>query len=380
MARILYCAFDRVPAPKGASRHILALLRGIRDAGHAVDACVLTSSAQAPLAGVNFLPPPAPRGDLLERALAFGEQVSVHARSGGYDLIQVRSPWEGLPLVRWPGHPPLVFEVNGLPSIEWPANIPGLGAAQPLLAKLRRRELAMLAGASAIVTPSRITAEWIRAQSGREAVVIPNGVDLAAWQVDRHPLSGEILYQGSFSPWQGLATAVEALALLPPPVRLRAVGPRERGEAGRLLAHARALGVGERLLLPRAVAPALVARMLARAELAIAPARDDARNRLQGACPLKLLEYLAAGCPVVASRLPMVEELVSHGRSAWLVPPDDPAALAAGIRYLLERPDQRAILSAGARATAARYTWSRAVDSLLSVYAGLLGPPQPAPA
>jgi glycosyltransferase involved in cell wall biosynthesis len=51
---------------------------------------------------------------------------------------------------------------------------------------------------------------------------------------------------------------------------------------------------------------------------------------------LAVLEALAAGVPVVASDLPALAELVSHGRGGLLVPPGDPTALAVGLERLLD--------------------------------------------
>jgi hypothetical protein len=135
MTRILYAAFDRVPAPKGASRHILAFLRGLAAAGLQVDACLLTAHDR--LEGARCLPCSLPEGHLLHRALAFGECVRGHARAAHYDIIHFRSLWEGLALIGWSGRPPLVYEVNGLPSLEWPILYPALREQPGLLAKLR---------------------------------------------------------------------------------------------------------------------------------------------------------------------------------------------------------------------------------------------------
>ena len=367
MTRILYAAFDRVPAPKGASRHILAFLRGLTGAGLRVDACLLT--AQKRLEGARCLPYTLPDGHLLQRALAFGEWVRGHARTGAYDLIHFRSLWEGLALIGWSDRPPLLYEVNGLPSLEWPVLYPALAEQSALLAKLRQQEQAVLAGVDAVVTPSPVTADLVREWGARRVAIIPNGVDPVEWVLPEPVAKApEIFYMGAFSPWQGLGTLVEAFAQLPPPVRLRLVGERTRGEGGALLRWAQRLGVTERMLIQPPVAPPVLARWLARAQVAVAPLAADPRNLQQGACPIKILEYLAAGCPVVASRLPVAENLVEHGVSGWLVQPDDPAALAEGLRTVLGDPALAARLRQGGLRVARTLTWDRAIARLLAVY------------
>lgn len=370
MPRILYAAFDRVPAPKGASRHILAFLRGLTAAGFQVDACLL--SAHDRLKGARCLPCPPPDGHLLEQALAFGEAVGRHARAARYDLIHFRSLWEGLALLRQMDRPPLVYEVNGLPSIEWPVLYPALAGQPELLARLRRQEQAVLAGVDAVITPSSVTAELLRRRGVRSVEVIPNGVNPAEWRLPGPVAAApEIVYIGTFSPWQGLGTLVEAFARLGPPWRLRLVGERTRGEAGQRLDQAQRLGVAERLLIQPPLGPPVLARLLARARVAVAPLAADPRNLQQGACPIKILEYLAAGCPVVASRLPAVEALLEHDLSGWLVAPDDPVALTEGLWAVLDHPQRAARLREGGLAVARTLTWDRAVERLLAVYRSL---------
>jgi glycosyltransferase involved in cell wall biosynthesis len=60
--------------------------------------------------------------------------------------------------------------------------------------------------------------------------------------------------------------------------------------------------------------------------------------RWQEGFGLSLIEAMAAGRPVVASRIGAVPEIVEHGRSGWLVEPEDPAALADAIARALVDP------------------------------------------
>jgi glycosyltransferase involved in cell wall biosynthesis len=167
-----------------------------------------------------------------------------------------------------------------------------------------------------------VTAELLRERGACWVTVTPNGVDPAEWQVSPPVATApEIFYMGTFSPWQGLETLVPAFAQLSPPWRLRLVGERTRGEGGALLRRAQRSSVAERVLIQPPVAPSVLARLLARARVAVAPLAADPRNLRQGACPIKILEYLAAGCPVVASRLPAAEALLEHGISGWLAGP-----------------------------------------------------------
>jgi phosphatidylinositol alpha-mannosyltransferase len=83
--------------------------------------------------------------------------------------------------------------------------------------------------------------------------------------------------------------------------------------------------------------------------------------------PLVLLEALAAGVPVVCSRIP---ELVEVGGDAVVtVDSVTPQTLAAAVRDLLADDSGRALLSARARDRSARYDWSAMAASVDAVYA-----------
>ena len=99
-----------------------------------------------------------------------------------------------------------------------------------------------------------------------------------------------------------------------------------------------------------ALPDAELARWREHALLSLAPLRDCSRNVLQGCAPLKILESMAAGVPVVASDLPAVRELLTDGEHGRLVAPDRPGELARAIRVLLDHPEQRERMGArGAR-------------------------------
>jgi glycosyltransferase involved in cell wall biosynthesis len=97
---------------------------------------------------------------------------------------------------------------------------------------------------------------------------------------------------------------------------------------------------------------ALLVSVLQTAHVCIAPLADDPRNVVQGCCPIKLLEYMAAGRPILSTRIPPVEELLEHGQDAHLVRAGSAFALAEGIAYLRDHPEAGEALGAQARATA----------------------------
>jgi glycosyltransferase involved in cell wall biosynthesis len=83
--------------------------------------------------------------------------------------------------------------------------------------------------------------------------------------------------------------------------------------------------------------------------------------------PLKLFEYLAAGVPIVATDLPSLREIVTHGETAWLVEPGVPKSLAAGIDRVLRDPGLASRLSENATRHVRQYTWDRRVAQILQM-------------
>jgi len=90
---------------------------------------------------------------------------------------------------------------------------------------------------------------------------------------------------------------------------------------------------------------------------------------------LTLLEAMASGTPVVASRVGGVPEIVEDGVTGFLVPPGDVEALRDRLAYLLAHPRQAARLGAAAREhVLARFTWQACAERCLAAYADLLAP------
>jgi glycosyltransferase involved in cell wall biosynthesis len=83
-------------------------------------------------------------------------------------------------------------------------------------------------------------------------------------------------------------------------------------------------------------------------------------------CPLKLFDYMAAGKPIICSNLPVIQEVVSHGRNALLCAPTDVTAWAEALHLLRDNPDFGAKIGADALETfERRYSWDARALSVL---------------
>jgi glycosyltransferase involved in cell wall biosynthesis len=376
--RALYAAFDRFPSRKGSAVHIDRFARTLFE--YARGGVLYTI-------GGPGLPPYQREGEveivrfsqtvenMLERSLLFGARLDalLDEQEGSLELCHFRDPWSGFPIVSRPRAYRTVYEVNGLPSVELPYTYPAMPHAT--LEKIAHLEDECLGRADRIVVPSRVIADCVmtRGVPERKVAVIPNGADVPA-PAERPPgAPGRyLLYFGALQPWQGLDDALRAFARLSDLDDLRlvvcsSVHPRRAKPYRRL---ARRLEIDERVVWRFDVDDREFAGWREHAAVSLAPLKDTARNVEQGCSPLKVIESMAAGVPVVASDLPVVRELMEdrvHGR---LVDPERPSELARAVRLLLDYPDERRAMGARARRHVKEHlSWERATDRLRAIYA-----------
>ena len=178
-----------------------------------------------------------------------------------------------------------------------------------------------------------------------------------------------ILSVGRLREKKGLDTLIDACAALRDRGRAFAceiVGYGE--EQARLQAQIESLGLSDHVRLVGKLAREQVIARYARAAVYVQPSRIAADGDRDG-IPNVLLEAMAIGLPVVASRVSGIPELVAHGHNGLLVEPDHPEALADAITQLIEQPQLCADLGCRARQTV---TESFDNDRNLQLLCGLL--------
>lgn len=375
----LYAAFDRFPSRKGAAIHIgrfaqalfdhaggglLYVLGGEDLEAHQVDGEIETVRFSAVVP--NFL----------ERTMAFGRRLESLLDECGdsLTLCHFRDPWSGLPILSRAHSYRTLFEVNALPSIELPFLFPDLGA--DTLSKIRELELFCLREADAIVVPSATIGKLLLGLGvePRKLVCIPNGADL--YEKPPRPIDAPetyIIYFGALQAWQGVDTLLRAMARLADLDVSLVICASVRGAASKQLQKfAQKLGVEDGVHWMFSLKEEDLRPWITHAALSIAPLKDCSRNVVQGCSPLKILESMAAGVPVIASDLPPVRELITDSVDGRLFAPDRPAELARAIRVLLDYPDERRRLGVAARARISEsFTWECALRSLHDVYDSL---------
>jgi glycosyltransferase involved in cell wall biosynthesis len=128
---------------------------------------------------------------------------------------------------------------------------------------------------------------------------------------------------------------------------------------GELQTQAHALGIGSSVTFVGTAED--VWPHLAAADLAVVPSHFETLG-------LAALEAMAAGIPIVASRVGGLPEVVTHESDGLLVPPGDPVALAHAIRGLLTDPARREAMGLAARKSATTHTMARTVAHYAELY------------
>jgi phosphatidylinositol alpha-mannosyltransferase len=104
------------------------------------------------------------------------------------------------------------------------------------------------------------------------------------------------------------------------------------------------------------------ARLLASVDVFVAP------NTGGESFGIVLLEAMAAGAPIVASRLDPFARVLQDGRLGELTDVGNPASLAAGCATLLRSPERREEMREAGRTTVTRYDWSVVAAEIVRVY------------
>jgi glycosyltransferase involved in cell wall biosynthesis len=311
---------------------------------------------------------------ILWHALWSGRQV---CRREAVQVVVCEDPYVGMAglalrrFAAWRGRRLLVLvEAHG----DW---LEALGhyVALPAWARpaLRRWTAFVLRRADLLRAVSDFTAERMRAASGRSdqpLFVFPTYTDVELFLAPPAGTEGRaaadpvVLFAGGLIPVKGLVVLLDAFAELRrrgarASLRLAGEGPLRPG----LVDRARALGIEDRVHLLGALSQERLRDEMRAARVLVLPSLSEGLGRV-------VVEAMACGIPVVASRTGGLRELVRDGETGFLVEPGDAAALAGRLGWMLDHPDEAAEMGRRGRAWVERtFSTERYVEGYRRVLA-----------
>lgn len=236
------------------------------------------------------------------------------------------------------------------------------GEAATFLERSHRSVRRTLRRAAKVIVPSGYL-QQVFAKYDIHCEVVPNVVDLHLFRpAGERRAIGHLIVLRNLEPIYDNETAVRALAIVRervPTARLTIAGTGP--ELGRLQKLAAQLGIADAVRFPGRLDRQQVAALYREADVALNPSTVDNM-------PNSVLEALASGVPVVSTAVGGVPFIVEDGRSALLVPPRNPEAMAGAVLRLLENPDRARDLVRAGLARVTQFTWPVISLLLADVY------------
>ncbi|WP_237210164.1 glycosyltransferase family 4 protein [Rothia nasimurium] len=286
---------------------------------------------------------------------------------------------------------PWIYEVRGVLEETWlskqPEHLRAAAARSERFLLTRARETQMMKAASQVLTLSETMKKSLieRGVAEGRVTVVPNSVDSSLLEQNLSPREARAqlglpeggFWVGSVSslvPYEGFDTLLRALVHL-----------RDRGLDARLLLAgdgtdrvrlerlAQSLGVADYTVFLGRIAPELTPFAHQALDVFVVPRTNDEVCRT--VTPLKPIEAMAIGRPVVVSDLPPLADLVcpeGQQPAGRVAQAEDPASFAQALLLLAENPDARARLSAQGRELARARTWEKQAAIVEEIYNGLL--------
>ena len=228
-----------------------------------------------------------------------------------------------------------------------------------------------LSRADAIIVPSGFL-EAVFGKRGFPSAIVPNIIDLSRFGVHprSHALPGKdcfrLIVTRNLEPIYDNATALRAFGIVRHHFPMASLTVAGSGPERRSLEQlATDLGIADAVTFTGRMDNEGMASLYRSADVMINPSLADNM-------PISILEALASGVPVVSTDVGGVPYLVEHGKTALLVPAQNPQAMADAIVLLLSDPGKADEIRQAGVELARQYTWANVRSRLVSVYQEVL--------
>ena len=385
--KILYSTLINPNRQTAAGQHISSVVEHWKKQGHQVKILhpAITIGVEYKESGEKSTP-----ALLLERfkkEWSFSSEVLKELESQAYDLVYHRFAHSSIfPVIRTRIRGiPVVLEVNGGLDADIKVN---WGKNRLMATLIKTSSFLQNLLVNRIIAVSEGLGEKLRSSPairGSKVAVVSNGVDLEQFRPIRKSdaqrelgIKGDrpvLVYAGGFHPYQGVEVLIKAARLLYEdgfPVQIFLVGAgMERDYLQELVKR---LELGSLVYFPGWCSPAVTAKYLGASDICLAPYTREAlldplseitRGASMKGSPLKILTYLAAGRPVIASYFEEAGIFVEKSKAGVAIPPEDPEILVKHIKALTNDPGALEVMGINARKIAElKFGWentSRAI-------------------
>ena len=336
------------PDPGGVEQYAAWVARTLRDRGH--DVTVIATGRRASESTFDGIPVVRLGTWLTVSNTPVNPLWPVQLRRllRGVDVVNAHAPVPGLAdLAAYVSPAPVVLTYHSGSLVKGSRVDPLLRAYErAVLPRVFRRSKALVA-----VSPVSL------AHATGRATLIPPGVDTGVFHPTGQPRECRVLYVGRVeqsSRWKGLQVLIAALPRLRellPQVRLEIVGDGD--DLTTLQKQAADLGVADVIDWTGRLDHADLPERYRRAGVTVLPSLTESES-----FGMALAEALACGCPVVGSDVGGIPFVVRDGVDGRLVPPGEPAALAAALAGVLADPPQ---------VEPGRWGWEQRVEATVRV-------------
>jgi glycosyltransferase involved in cell wall biosynthesis len=398
---ILYLCCDKgLPfwGTKGGSVHMREFVAALRSFGHRVTVVARDKSDRSESDDFISLPSRSAR-DLFDEAIELGGDRELLSESkqfyqnpnwerfltklhkkNEFGLVYERYSLfaiAGLSFARRAGIP-FIFEVNA--PLVWEA-LTYRGLVMKELAQAVEKRL--FSSADRIIAVSDSIQKYVLSVApGARVSVVPNGVNIDRFNIKAHESALDdiesssednftVAFIGNLRPWHGVEILIDAFAEF-----------SRRSGRGKLLIigggeplkkelerRCFSLGLDGKVTFTGAVPFEEIPGLLEIADVTVAPYPDLDNFYFS---PLKILEYMAAGKAIIASKIGQVAQILSHEKTAFLIPPGDSRTLASVLDILYQDPALRKSLGINARNEAcSRHTWKQRVAVIMNIIQSL---------
>jgi glycosyltransferase involved in cell wall biosynthesis len=285
--------------------------------------------------------------------------VIVHAISllrYSQDCDLIHAQWTLSGMISWIVKPfhrkPYIVSVHGSDIFQ--------AAKIPVVRQLTRLALT---SASAVIAVSKSLADAV-ADLGvdrSKIIILPNGVDTSQF-IPADTQNSNILFVGSLTKNKGVHYLLQAFAQIAqifPEMRLQIIG--DGSSKGEFQNQAMSLGISHRVDFFGQVPPSQVRIIMRQALMFVLPSLSEGFG-------VVILEAMASGIPCIGSRVGGIPDLITPD-TGILVDPMNSQAIADAMRYLLENPDKRKMMSTCARLRSIQdYDWLIVAKRYIEVY------------